>query len=54
MSSSRVARLPLYYKVMEDQAKFLQVLFKTVLPDVYEEFEEAFLAGKWVDEDPGP
>jgi hypothetical protein len=32
----------------------LQILFRQLFPDLYDQFQQAFDAGVWVEEDPGP
>ena len=43
-----------WYRVTRPLALMLATIFKELFPKEYEEFKEAFEAGVWLEEDPGP
>ena len=43
-----------YYKLSQEAATYIGTLFERLFPDYYNEYAEAFEAGKWVQQDPGP
>ena len=43
-----------YLHLTQDIAKALAVMFEAAFPKVYEEYQEAFDAGVWLQGDPGP
>ncbi|KAF9486633.1 hypothetical protein BDN71DRAFT_1437447, partial [Pleurotus eryngii] len=54
-SSSGVAATRAYYEATKEIAGLLSLVVKTLLPEQYEKYQEAFEAGVWfADEDPGP
>lgn len=54
-SSSGVAATRAYYEATKEIAGLLGLVVKTLLPEQYEKYQEAFEAGVWfADEDPGP
>ncbi|KAJ8694407.1 hypothetical protein PTI98_009331 [Pleurotus ostreatus] len=54
-SSSGVAATRAYYTATKEIAGLLGLVVKTLLPEQYEKYQEAFEAGVWfADEDPGP
>jgi hypothetical protein len=43
-----------YYSFTADVANAIAIMFKAVFPKVYAEYRQAFDAGVWLQEDPGP
>ena len=43
-----------YFKASATVAKMLAVMFQSVFPEEYENYRQAFQAGVWYQEDPGP
>jgi hypothetical protein len=43
-----------YYKATEMLAKHLAVWFEVLMPECYARYKDAFDAGVWMEEDPGP
>lgn len=43
-----------YYELTCDIAEVIGVMFEAAFPDVYQNYRQAFKAGIWLKEDPGP
>jgi hypothetical protein len=43
-----------YFLNTKDIARALAIMFEAAFPEVYAEYKEAFEAGVWLEEDPGP
>lgn len=44
----------MYYTLTQDVAEAIAIMFEAGFPEVYKEYRQAFDAGVWVEEDPGP
>lgn len=53
-NSTAAASVQAYLYQTEDIAKALAVMFEAAFPKLYEEYQEAFDAGVWLQSDPGP
>lgn len=53
-SSSTLSGTVTYYNATAPVARALSILFETVFPEIYREYREAFEAGVWLSDDPGP
>ncbi len=43
-----------YYLATRPIARAIAIMFQAVFPDFYAEYQEAFDAGVWLQDDPGP
>jgi hypothetical protein len=43
-----------YYHFTKDIARALAIMFEAAFPELYLEYQEAFEAGVWFQDDPGP
>lgn len=43
-----------YFEESQDIAAILREMFKATFPEDFKKYEAAFLAGKWIEQDPGP
>jgi hypothetical protein len=53
-SSSALAAITSYFHLTHDVAAAVAVMFEVGFPDIYQKYREAFDAGVWITEDPGP
>ena len=53
-SSTTVAACGSYYSLSESVARTIALAFKMVFPDFYRTYKQAFEAGVWFSDDPGP
>jgi len=53
-SSSTLAAITSYYHLTSDVANAIAVMFETAFPEIYKQYRQAFDAGVWITEDPGP
>jgi hypothetical protein len=49
-----LAGITIYYKLTRDVAEAIAVMFEAGFPEVYRKCRQAFDAGVWLKEDPGP
>jgi len=53
-SGSSASAIASYFTNTTEVAKAIAIMFKVAFPKVYAEYRQAFDAGVWVPEDPGP
>ncbi|KAF8958777.1 hypothetical protein BDZ97DRAFT_1923398 [Flammula alnicola] len=53
-SSSSMTNFIHYFLATRSVARALAIMFETVFPDIYAQYQEAFEAGVWLTQDPGP